>query len=87
MELGKCWLNPEPTDVQLATYARHKRAGTTPGNPKWYKPTKAPTPFRFVPGMAPVYLRLPSGADWNTGHDPMSAKVRGVSVETRYVES
>ena len=86
-KLKPCPLNPSPTDVQLATFARHKRAGTSPGNPKWYKPVKAPSPFRFVSGMSPVYLRLPSGANWNVEHCSTSAKVLRCEVKTKYVES
>ena len=56
-------LNPEPTDVQLATFRRHKAAGTTPGNPKWYKPDVV-KPFEFKAGLPPKFPHLPTGAQW-----------------------
>lgn len=57
-------LNPEPTAAQWALYRRHRDAGTSPGNPKWYKDPSI-KPFVFVPDKAPRYPRLPSGAEWH----------------------
>ena len=61
-------LNPEPTDVQLALFRRHKAARTTPGNPKWYKPLVAKL-FVFKAGQPPVYPRLPTGTAWRMKWD------------------
>ena len=59
-------LNPEPTPVQFAQFRRHRAAGTSPGNPKWYKP---PTikPFKFVGGVR--LPRIESGAEYHTAHE------------------
>lgn len=62
-ECDKAKLNPEPTDVQRATYRRHQRKGTSPGNPKWYKKFTV-QPFVFVAGKPPVFPRIESGAEW-----------------------
>ena len=50
-------INPEPTDVQRAIWRKHKKAGTSPGNPKWYHApqTAAKAPFAWKAGAAPVY--------------------------------
>lgn len=48
-------LNPEPTDVQRAIWRKHHKAGTTPGNPKWYRASTLPKTRVFKPGAAPVY--------------------------------
>lgn len=79
-------LNPEPTDAQWAAYHKHKSRGTTPGNPKWYKPRTIGKRVEFVPGRPPVYPRIESGADWNLNNSHTSAKVLGESVKTRYIE-
>ena len=72
-------LNPEPTDVQRATLRRHQKAGTSPGNPKWYR-SPAVKPFTFTPGLPPKYPRLPTGAQSH-------ARRYGVSkVTTRYAD-
>jgi len=47
-------LNPEPTEVQWARYQRHKAAGTSPGNPKWYRP-QVLRRFEFKAGLPPKY--------------------------------
>ena len=59
-------LNPEPTDVQLFLFRLHKKNGTTPGNPKWYRDPGA----RFRRGRRrrtgfgpPRYPRYQTGAD------------------------
>ena len=85
MTIFYCRLNPAPTDVQRALYRRHRAAGTSPGNPKWYNriAAKLPAPFTFVPGRKPVYPRLPTGADWNAKHNPNSATERR-PVVTKY---
>lgn len=62
-------LNPEPSAIALAQFARHKARRTSPGNPKWYKP-QVIRPFVFVPNRAPVYPRLGTGADWHTANKP-----------------
>ena len=76
-------LNPEPTDVQLATFRRHKAAGTTPGNPKWYKPDVV-KPFEFKAGLPPKYPHLPTGAQWLAKNNPNRA-CRGRPLVTRYM--
>jgi len=65
----KCPLNPEPTDVQRATWRRHHKKGTSPGNPKWYRAATMPKPREFKPGRAPVYPKLPTGAEYRAS-DP-----------------
>jgi len=65
-------LNPAPEASQYALYAKHKARGTSPGNPKWYKPQTLLAPFRFKPGMPPVYPRLPTGAQWNATYSTFS---------------
>ena len=77
-------LNPEPTDVQLALFRRHKAARTTPGNPKWYKP-QCTVPFKFKGGLKPVYPSLPTGAAWNTAHNTKSMRKGGLLI-TKYVD-
>jgi hypothetical protein len=62
-------LNPEPTDVQLACFRRHKVAGTSPGNPKWYRPLVV-KPFVFKAELPPNYPRLPTGQQFRLAHDP-----------------
>ena len=61
-------LNPEPTDLQRAQWRKHKLAGTSPGNPKWYKPV-AIAPFVFKAGLAPIYPKIESGATWFHRHE------------------
>ena len=56
-ECGKAWdYGPIPTPEQVARFQRHVKAGTTPGNPPWYKP---PTikPFKVKPGAKPVFAK------------------------------
>ena len=77
-------LNPEPTDVQLATFRRHKAAGTTPGNPKWYK-LQVVRPFVFKAGAAPILPRLPTGAAFNAANGRDSAR-KGSVLLTKYVD-
>ena len=77
-------LNLEPTDAQLALFYRHKAAGTTPGNPKWYKP-QGVRPFVFKAGAAPVLPRMPTGAAWNTAHNKNSVR-KGHDLITKYVD-
>ena len=67
-----CNLNPEPTQGQLALFARHKAAGTSPGNPKWYKPVVV-KPFEFKAGQPARFPRYPTGAAWNAKYSRMSA--------------
>lgn len=74
-------INPEPTDIQRATWRKHKAAGTSPGNPKWYRPRVFPKPFTFTPNRAPVFPRLGTGAAFNTAHNPQTARR---TLETRY---
>ena len=84
-ELAKGGLNPAPTDVQLALFARHKRNGTTPGDPKWYTREKnVIRPFVFKPNQPPKYPHLPSSADWFRTHSKFTAR-RPEDIETRYV--
>lgn len=64
---GQAKLNPEPTEYQLTTFARHKRNGTSPGNPKWYR-LRAVKRFVFTPGKKPVYARIETGAEWLLKH-------------------
>ena len=54
-------LNPEPTDVQWASYRRHCAAGTTPGNPRWYQVPTLPATRVFKANAAPVYPELSKG--------------------------
>ena len=79
----KVKLNPAPTDVQFATYRRHKKAGTTPGNPKWYKPLVV-KPFIFREGKPPVYPHVETGAQWNAWHSRFSVH-ETTNIKTRYV--
>jgi hypothetical protein len=60
-------LNPEPTELQWALYRRHKRAGTSPGNPKWYRP-QVVKPFVFKSGQPAKLPRYPTGAEWHAKH-------------------
>lgn len=60
-------LNPAPSATQLALFARHKRNGTSPGNPKWYRPQTI-KPFVFVANKKPVYPRIESGAACTARH-------------------
>ena len=76
-------LNPEPTDVQLALFRRHKAAGTTPGNPKWYKP-QVVKPFEFKAGLPPKYPRYPTGAEHFKCRSRTTVK-RPEDVPTRYI--
>lgn len=77
-------VNPAPTDVQLATFRRHKAARTTPGNPKWYKP-QVVRPFTFKVEAPPVLPRLPTGAAWNAAHNQNSVQ-KGCNLITQYVD-
>jgi len=83
-------LNPEPTDIQRVQWRKHKRAGTSPGNPKWYKP-QAVRPFVFKPGQAPVYPKIESGSDWHYRdtkgrHHPDPFKMaKGIADSREYV--
>ena len=74
-------LNPEPTDVQLALFKRHKQAGTSPGNPKWYK-SLVVKPFEFKGGPA-KYPPIPTGLQWNIKHGRQKAR-RHHSIVTYY---
>jgi len=82
-------LNPEPTDLQRAQWRKHKRAGTSPGNPKWYK-SRVIRPFVFKAGQAPVYPRVESGMafsykDCYKQHpDPFKA-AKGIADSREYV--
>lgn len=60
-------LNPEPTDIQWAQFKRHKAAGTSPGNPKWYKP-QIVKPFEFKAGLPARLPRIETGAEWLAKH-------------------
>jgi len=53
---GGC--NPEPTDVQRAQWRKHHKAGTTPGNPKWYRASNPTPKAPFTIRPAPVYPAL-----------------------------
>ena len=75
-------INPEPTDVQRALWRRHKAAGTSPGNPKWYKPQKV-TPFEFKAGLPARFPRLPTGTAWNARYNRCSARA-GQTITTHY---
>ena len=77
-------INPEPTDVQRATWRRHKAAGTSPGNPKWYKPQTV-KPFEFKAGLPAKFPRLPTGAAFNATHNRHSVQ-KGRTLTTRYVD-
>lgn len=87
-KIGKCTckacqlvqLNPEPSDYLIARMANLRRAGKSPGNPKWYHVPTMPR-FEFKPGLPPKFPRLPTGAEWN-------AKLYGAlpeKIKTRYV--
>jgi hypothetical protein len=59
-------LNPEPTPAQWLTYRRHRKAGTSPGNPRWYR-NSAFNPFVFKPNQPPQYPRFvsrPTNGEW-----------------------
>lgn len=75
-------LNPEPTDLQLALFRRHKAAGTTPGNPKWYK-SQVIKPFEFKKGLPAKLPQYATGAQWNAKHNGCSV-CRGQELVTRY---
>ena len=88
-----CPLNPDPTDVQRAVWRRHHKAGTSPGNPKWYKAPVLPKPPKPWAGQAPVYPALPSGQAYRLAWikkrkgmapDPFH-KARGKDSTTAYV--
>lgn len=87
-----CSLNPEPTDLQRATWRRHHKAGTSPGNPKWYAVPRLPAYREFKPGQKPVYPRIETGQQWRAKHsrdyikgpDPFKA-VRGKTTTAKYV--
>lgn len=69
---AQCKPNPEPTDVQLALFRRHKAAGTSPGNPKWYEPLVV-QPFVFKAGLPAKMPYIETGAQFNTRHNKNSA--------------
>ena len=77
-------INPEPTDVQRAIWRRHKAAGTSPGNPKWYKPFVV-KPFEFKAELPAKLPHIESGADYNRKHNPNSATEQR-PVVIRYVD-
>ena len=79
--LAPLGLNPEPTDVQLALFRRHKQAGTSPGNPKWYKPLIVKR-FEFKGGPA-KYPSLPTGLQWSMKHGMQKCR-RYQDITTRY---
>ena len=74
-------LNPEPTDFQLRLFKHHKRAGTSPGNPKWYRPLVVKR-FEFKGGPA-KYPPLPTGAQWAAKRSKF-ARQRGQLITTKY---
>lgn len=76
-------INPEPTDVQRATWRRHKVAGTSPGNPKWYKPLVIRA-FEFTAGRPARLPHIETGAAWNDKYGRCSARVLRTEVVTRY---
>lgn len=89
----KCPLNPEPTDVQRAIWRRHHKAGTSPGNPKWYRAPALPKPPKPWAGQKPVYPKLETGqayrlawikAHEKTAPDPFQA-ARGRDSTAAYV--
>jgi hypothetical protein len=47
---------PVATPEQVARFVRHVNAGTTPGDPPWYKFPKVKE-FKFKPGAKPVYAK------------------------------
>ena len=57
------------SDTELARILRYREAGTSPGNPKWYRPQIFPKTLIFKPGMCPVYPRLPTGQQFNIARD------------------
>lgn len=90
---NKCPLNPEPTDLQRAIWRRHHKAGTSPGNPKWYRTAALPAPRQFKPGQPPKYPALESGAEYMIKHgdqirpkskDPFTV-ARGKETTAEYV--
>jgi hypothetical protein len=72
-------LNPNPTQHQLNLFRIHKKNGTSPGNPKWYRnPLLYVRPHVFR-GGPPKFPKLPTGSEYrlemlkregNTGFDP-----------------
>ena len=64
MDSPACPLNPEPTEAQRALFIRHKARGTTPGNPKWYRPMVVGKRAVFVPGPPPKYPHIETGGQW-----------------------
>jgi hypothetical protein len=88
-----CSLNPEPTDVQLAMFRRHKLKGTSPGNPKWYRP-QVVKPFEFKAGRPPQYPRWTTtgqdGVVWRStilgkpAGEPFNRKPGYMEVTTKY---
>ena len=77
-------VNPEPAEHQLSLFRYHKRRGTSPGNPKWYRPLKV-TPFKFTPNLPPKYPHLPTGTEWFAKNASSSA-TKTCPVVMRYVD-
>ena len=47
-------LRPEPaTEYECGRMRRFREAGTSPGNPKWYRPQRVQL-FEFTPGLPAV---------------------------------
>lgn len=63
---SQCQLNPEPTDQQRAIWRRHHKAGTSPGNPKWYRAAALPKPAKPWVGQKPVYPAIETGQEYRT---------------------
>lgn len=78
----------EVSDIQLASFKRHKRNGTSPGNPKWYRPSVIRA---FVPQLSVRVANVGTGQEWHTAHsmsrpDPFSL-LRGIDATQAYVEA
>jgi hypothetical protein len=56
-------LNPEPTDIQLYLFRLHKKNGTSPGNPKWYRNPGAKFRRRRTVGGPPRFPKYETGTE------------------------
>jgi len=66
-QLFQASLNPDVDPAALRLFKKHVKAGTTPGNPKWYRAAIVRA-RKFIAGAKPVYPRLETGAQWFHEH-------------------
>ena len=80
------------SDVELATYRKHKERGTVPKAPTFLTP-KLPAHRKFVKDAKPKYPALPSGMEWTTAHRSKRETLQdyfpagGVDTTKDYVEA